>query len=322
VRPLLTFAVILSACTLSFGQDLKLRQEAVQMIERAHSVSWASNYPSAEQVATFRVLDSASGPQQGSYSRVDVQGTGRRVEVTFGDYHTIDVYTAGRRVSTARGGVTPPEIYNVKKLLPIYLVRFDHEDVIYAMTDSSKDGKPLRCIQFNTVAGQEAQDNELCVDSASGTLVSARLGKETIENSEFFPFADSFVPGRITYSYAGVPKLEISQTIVQLTEVTPDVLAAPPGAQMYTACSTFRRALGVLMPQPQPGRGGQDTDLILRGLIAADGKVHDAIVQSSDRPDLNPAALRVIQDWIFTPAMCDGNPVGTEASFTLHFKAQ
>lgn len=76
------------------------------------------------------------------------------------------------------------------------------------------------------------------------------------------------------------------------------------------------------MPQPEPGRGGEDTELILRGIIGGDGKVHDAVVQSSDRTDLNAESLRVIQGWVFTPTLGNGRPVATEASFTLHFQAR
>lgn len=61
---------------------------------------------------------------------------------------------------------------------------------------------------------------------------------------------------------------------------------------------------------------------MLRGIIGKDGKVHDAVVQYSERPDLNSEALSVVQQWVFTPAMCDGRPDSTKASFTLHFRAR
>jgi hypothetical protein len=57
---------------LSFAQDLRLRQEAVQLLERANAASSASKLPNLERVDTFRVLDGASGPQEGSFSRVAI----------------------------------------------------------------------------------------------------------------------------------------------------------------------------------------------------------------------------------------------------------
>jgi TonB family protein len=61
---------------------------------------------------------------------------------------------------------------------------------------------------------------------------------------------------------------------------------------------------------------------LVRGIIGRDGKVHDAVVQSSDRPDLNAEALSLIQQWVFTPAMCNGRPNPSEASFVLHFQGR
>ena len=76
------------------------------------------------------------------------------------------------------------------------------------------------------------------------------------------------------------------------------------------------------MPQPKPGNGGTDIEVVVRGIIAGDGRVHDAVVQSSERPDLNAEALDLIHQWVFTPALCDGKPNVTEASFTLHFQGR
>jgi outer membrane biosynthesis protein TonB len=61
---------------------------------------------------------------------------------------------------------------------------------------------------------------------------------------------------------------------------------------------------------------------MVRGMIWGDGRVHDAIVQSSERPDLNAEARSLIQQWVFTPAFCNGAPHRTEASFELHFQGR
>ena len=217
------------------------------------------------------------------------------------------------------GQVIPPPLADVLRLTPSLQVRFDHEDVIYAIIDSSAIDGPARCIEFNTIAGEKNNSNELCVDSKNGALVEAKLGAQLISYSDFFPFAGALVPGTVHYSFNGIPHLEISQTMTALTNSTPNVLAAPPNAQIRRRCTTYRRAFGINLPQPQPGHGG-DADLVVRGLIGVDGKVHDAVVQSSERPDLDPAALELVQQWTFTPAMCNGQPNESQASFTLHFQ--
>ena len=73
------------------------------------------------------------------------------------------------------------------------------------------------------------------------------------------------------------------------------------------------------MPQPEPAGRGPDVDVVVRGVIGKDGKVHSALIQSSSRPDLNSEALTLVAQWVFLPGMCNGNPNSTEASFVVHF---
>src|SRR2546425_458718 len=222
VLPLILFTAIPAS-----AQDPELRREAVQLLERANGVSLSPKLPNLERVNTFRVFDSSSGPQEGTFTRVVVQGTGKREESRFGD--------------------------------------------------------------------------------------------ELIENSEFFSFAGELVPAKITYSFAGVRKLEILQTMTELTDASENVLAAPREAQIRNFCKTYRRAIGTSMPQPKAGKGGRDIDVAIRGIISTEGKVHEAVVQSAERPDLGAEALALVQQWVFTPAVCDGNPNTQEAVFILHF---
>ena len=56
-----------------------------------------------------------------------------------------------------------------------------------------------------------------------------------------------------------------------LTNATPNVLAAPPNAQILLAWTTFRQAFGESMPQSKPGKGGGDFDMVVRGMIGTDG---------------------------------------------------
>ena len=49
------------------------------------------------------------------------------------------------------------------------------------------------------------------------------------------------------------------------------------------------------MPQPQ-GNGGLMTNIVVHAVIGADGKVHDAAIENSDRADLNDEALKIARD--------------------------
>jgi hypothetical protein len=304
----------------SAGQDPNVRSEAVQLLERANGVSMSPHLPNLERTDVFRVLDTSSPVREGTFTRVVVQGVGRREEAMFGDYHTINVFTdAG--LNTVRTSELPPiEVDTVMWLTPINLVSFGDEDVIHAIVDKAvSGGQKLHCIQFDTIRGQLMENNEICVDAANGTFVSQKLGNRLIEYSEFSAFAGELLPAKINYSRDGVRKMEITQTLVELKDATENVLAAPPNASIRALCKTYKRAIGQSMPQPKEGRGGRDIDVAIRGIIGRDGKVHQAVVLSAERPDLGTEALEIVQQWVFSPAVCDGQPNSETATFIVHF---
>lgn len=319
MKPAFGLLALLVLPCLAFGQDLQLRQQAVSLLERANAASVSPSFPSLERSVTFRVLDSATGPQQGTFIRMVVRGSGRRDEVTFGSFHMLNVYVQGQLATVRTSELLPPAPADALRLTPINLVRFDDEDVIYAINDSVSGGHPARCIEFNTIVGETNENNELCVDSNNGTLIREKVGDQLIENSDFFSFAGALIPGKIEYSFGGVPKIEITQTMTALDHPAPEVLAVPANAEIRPICKTSRRAFGQNMPQPKPTGGGA-ADILLRGIIGKDGSVRDPMVQRSERPDLNAQALSIVQQWTFSPAMCDGEPNETTGMFVLHFR--
>lgn len=317
----LLLAVVVTS-TLTFSQDVQLRQEAVRLMEKADAVSTSPHLPNLERTSVFRVFGAESSVVEGVFSRVVIQGIGRRDETTFGSYHSVEVWSDNGKASTETSELEPPEVRTLRGLTPIWRGRFDHEDVIHAINTQNVNGRSARCIEFDTIAGQKTDNNEICVDVANGTLLRAKVGQVLIENSEFFTFAGALLPAKISYSRVGILRMTIAQSMAELTDATANVLAAPAGAQTHTYCKTYRRPFGTLMPQPRSGTSGTDTDVIVRGIIGRDGRIHDAVVQSSDRRDLDQQALNLIQQWVFTPALCDGHPNNTEASFALHFQGR
>src|SRR5438045_8263322 len=88
VLPLILFAAIPAS-----AQDPELRREAVQLLERANGVSLSPKLPNLERIDTFRFFDSSSGPQEGTFTHVVVQGTGRHEEARFGEYYSLAIAT-------------------------------------------------------------------------------------------------------------------------------------------------------------------------------------------------------------------------------------
>jgi TonB family protein len=321
MKPALALLTLFVVTHSGFAQDVKVREQAEHLLERANAVSSSPKLPNLERLDTFRVFEDGA-VKEGSFSRVVVQGTGRRDEYSFGDYHLLNVWTQKKvAVAGSGGNLLPPELVNVLRITPIWLVRFDGEDVIRSITDRQVNSSGAHCIAFDTVRGEKSNNNEICVDATTGAITLERLMGEEVENSEFFTFAGALMPGKIIRSVGGV-RTEITQTMSPLTDAAPNVLAAPENARMHGLCTTYRRPFGVSMPQPKAGSGAQIDDVIVRGFVGVNGKLYETAVQSSERPDLNAEALAVAQQWSFTPAMCDGHPDAHEAEITLHFQGR
>jgi TonB family protein len=318
---LASLVFLLAQSSLSLAQDVQVREEAVRLMERANLVSTPGQRPSSERVDRFRVF-SDSGVQEGSVSRVVIQGVGRREEWAFGNYHLLNVWTLKQVAVVGASSMIPAELIRVTRITPMNLVRFDGEDVIHNIAERDMSGHRAKCIEFDTIKGQQTQNNELCVDAQTGALLEERLGPELIVNDDFFSFAGALMPGRISYSFAGANKIEITQSISVLDDSEANVLTAPAGAELHTICGNFRRPFGISMPQPKPGNGGTDSDVMVRATVGADGKVYETTVQNSDRSDLNEEALALAKQWKFTPALCDGSPLQKVVEFTLHFQGR
>ena len=65
------------------------------MLEKADAASAGVNLPNLERTDTFRAFGGEPGVKEGTFTRVVIQGTGRRDETTLGDYRVIDVITNG-----------------------------------------------------------------------------------------------------------------------------------------------------------------------------------------------------------------------------------
>jgi len=130
-RPFITFTCLCLWFShgILFAEDVKLREEAVRLMERANQVSLPGPVPNYEQAVSFRVHYPDGAAKEGSYSRVSAGAAGYREEESFGDFHAITV-RSGDRISSTVGWEEPPEMRELREQLPVHLGRFDHKDVI------------------------------------------------------------------------------------------------------------------------------------------------------------------------------------------------
>lgn len=306
------------------AEDVKLRQAAEQLLEKANEASTTPTRPNFEH--TIRFLAYSSSIEAGGEGQVKMIWAGpsqRRQDTTFGSFHLTNIWFGDELfISGERGSVTPPIVRRAMKNLPLHLVRFDHEDVIRSIEDGEVRGRAARCIEFDTKFGDSTNNNEICVDKQLGTMLRFRDGAETEEYSEFFQFSGASLPGRVDIYRNGAQILELHQEYTAIEEADPGLFAPPAGAEVRRKCQQTRQAFGVSMPQPKPGAGNNISDVVLEGVIGPNGKVYSAVVMTSDRPDLNDEALKLVSTWAYSPSLCDGKPNWQKNQFVLHFQGR
>src|SRR5882672_1268256 len=124
--------IVLSLATALPAEDVKLREQAVQLLELANAVSLPGALKNYRQSVTFRVHELDGTVREGTFTRVYAGAALYRIDSTFGDYREALVIS-GNRNSIQGNGNRPPALSELRFQLPVNLGRFDQDDVIRAI---------------------------------------------------------------------------------------------------------------------------------------------------------------------------------------------
>lgn len=306
------------------AEDVKLRQQAVQLLELANAVSLPGALKNYKQTVKFQFHELDGTVKEGTFTRVYAGASLYREESTFGDYLGI-VVISGDRQSIKSNNNLPPPVWELRSELPVHLGRFDQNDVIRSIKHTQVLGRPTKCIQFRTRFGDTVQSNQICVDIDRGSLIRWQVGDEVFENTDYFKVGPLWEPGQIRRYRHGQLNLEIEQHIESIEGQIDSNLFLPPSGnwRQLSPCKNARRAVGLSTPMPPPGTaGGGIVDVVVHAYIWNDGSVRLAEIASSPRPDLNAEALKVVSTWTFLPLICNDREATTEDDLVVHFQGR
>jgi hypothetical protein len=305
------------------GEDIKVREEAVRLLERANQVSLPGAAPNYEQAVSFRVYYSDGSSKEGAYTKIAVGASGYREERSFADYHDV-IVRSGDKMSGTATWTPPTELQELRDQLPVHLGRFDDKDVIRSIEDTNIDGIAAKCISFDTLFGDKLQQNQICVDAARGPVLRWQVGDETIENSGYFRVGTLWEPAHISRSLRSALRMQIEQRITVMDKVDASLLSPPSGHwDKLIQCQPYRRPIVISAPQPIAGNAGTETiDVVVSGFVLSTGKTDKLQIQSSSRPDLNGEALETVAKWIFQPMICNDKPSTQWMEFVVHFQGR
>ena len=299
------------------AEDPQLRAEAVGLLERANRVSTPELWPPNQMKIRFRVPNPAPGdPVEGEYISSIGGPDLRRQDWHYGAFEPTQIRNGPRLSLTHNTVQEPPILELLPQITPIYLGRFDHEDIIRSIVPGP-DGQ--RCIHFDTVFGDRQQLGVICVDRDQGWLASIRIGDQVTRNSKFFTFQGASFPGHVERWVGDQELIEVETSIQLKNDFPADFFSVPESAAFL--CPDFRRAFAEHTPQPPVQSSSSDVhDVELLGMIGIDGHVSALRPIDRVRPDLNERAMALVATWTYTPATCNGQPAAWQRLFTVHFK--
>jgi hypothetical protein len=318
---ILVVCAFIAAAVPAFGQDMGVRVEAVRLMERAFAASTSSKpLPDYWQDITFRTYAPDGTVKDGTYSTI-FSGQIERSEILYGDYHIITLQNPEQTLKST-SAPPPVEIWQLMRLIPLSLGRFDKSDVIQSITADRISGRPAKCIRFETINGRAHQSNEICVDAEQGMVLRWNVGDQLIEDSDFSMFEGSWIPERIRLYVSGKLRMDIGQKLSLMPGPIDFDALAPASPVTYRPCERYNRALIQSAPQPANAGAGPWYDVRIHATIGEDGRVHDAAAVAAGRPEMEQEAMRIVSQWVFAPASCEGKAISDFAVMTVHFPPQ
>lgn len=302
-------------------EEPQLRAEAVRLMERAVMLT-TPVWPANEEFANFRVLHPAPGEASEGSLKIGVQTpVNKRWEFTYGNYKFIQVQDDSELATYRSESTEPAALTSVRKLLPAFRGRFEPADLIRRIADATVEGHAARCIDFDTLKGDQQQSGQICVDANSGFLLSVRLGDETIRQSAYFRFNNAWLPGHIERWVSNEKLLDVDSSVAVRTDYPPEYFGYPPDAKIGHSCPEFHRAFADNTPQPLPKALSNEAITVrVHGRVGKDGKPAALKALDTARLDLAEEAVRVVSMWTFHPAMCVYQPATQEMDFQVTFK--
>jgi len=307
--------------TAGFAQDIAVRSEAIRLLEVANAVSHASHpmLPVREQ-GTFRSYGLDGTMKDGHYDNLR-DGDIERFEVVYGSFHSISVHYPDKIVQND-AVQQPPEIEEMERLTPLLIGRFDKSDTILSIQPATLEGRPAKCIEFETVNGKTVQSNEICVDEERGTLSRWRVGSDLIDDTDYVQFQGVWMPTHIRHYINGTLRMEIEQKFSTMQRPVDWASLTPTQGHTLRECDPYKRPVIQSAPQPASAGPGPWYDVKVQAIIGKDGHVYEAAVLPAGRPDLEREAVQIVSGWVFSPALCSGKPADVGAHLVVHFPPQ
>lgn len=320
------FAVLLSPVSIAGNKQ----EEGENLIRRAEQVSniRSSDARSFRLKASFTLLGNGAAAGEGTYTEIWVSHGRWRRETVLGTFHRTELGGEKTRWTLDTTEEIPGNAGQLGALMGQLDVRQEHIKVA-AIRDQTVEGVQARCVELK---GTSFGNETLCIDAQSGVLLLKKtptlwMGKKfqySCQYGQYEEFAGRMYPRHIRCVEDGHPGIEV-RVMELLGEPSPDsALFVPPiGAKELANCSGKLQAPKALQTpdpkypknEPQP-----DSPVVIWLIVGVDGKPRDLKIARRIGKEFDDRALAAVGQWVFKPAMCDGDPVPVQINVEVAFR--
>jgi len=317
-------SAIVCAGSIASGEDVQLRNHAVELLNRAQIVSKVQGGPyNFRTEATFTATAGDGSLQSGTYTRVRGSDGALREDLRFGDYAASSITQDAQPGWTSNWNDPPYAARKIRELVPYRPQSFDSSDVIEQIKSASYGGRDANCIEFETIVGEQRLPGEICLDKANGSMLALRTGSKLWEYSDYFTIKGALIPAHIVYRESNF-SMNADLTMTALEEKPEEAFVVPADWMHGFVCNQGSLPVAKSAPQPR-SEGGSDapvTDISVHLLVSSQGTVLNAEVVKPVRDDLDKEAEKLASTWVFEPGTCNGHAQDFKIDVTIHFQGR
>lgn len=327
LRPLIFATCLVSGITLlapptSAADRKDEKKEATDLLARATQVSniRADGAPPFIMRATFRLGNESTG-ETGAYSETWISKDKWRREVVIGKLRRLEI-ADGRKKWILDQDLNPGTFTALESILK--------------MDSPGKDAN-AKGVKTREVAGIQAtcarfdsrfQKEFYCAAPTDGTLLAREVDwfgrKSSTSYTDYQKFGDYLFPRAVHDVHSERDPLVIS--VSQLSAEVPSdssLFSPPPGSVELGNCDRNVMTYPKVEHQPDlqfPENAHAAKALVLLSLIVGtDKKPHMIHVVRTGGAEFDIEAIRAVQTWTFSPAMCHGEPVSIMINVEVQF---
>ena len=336
-----TFAVLLTGFVFiagnTQGSDSPPSPDKLTLRALGQQDVWAKDMPSTKIRAEVTLQPEQAPAASGDYQLDWISQSQWREELRFANY--------------SRGRIGVKDGYLQKgnlDYLPYFMFEFDSlihpKDVLalgakqaYEKTHRrSQNGAQLICVDVSDRADNAVERGAhivrtICFDENSGSLVNVDYhGYEhrhtpyvsRIEYSDFRPVQGKLLPFQMRALHGGQTFMSFKILDVgNPPNQDSPIYRSRPDWQFWSQCDDMRIELK-RKPKvffQRPDRRREAGDVVFYSVVEPDGSVSHVRVIKGETERLDQAAAVGIQQWLYSPAVCDGKPVRTELAISVDF---